>query len=96
MAFQEAHVLDGSGKLTPQAIGLSKHIPLKDEVIGNPIIVRSLTQDGSKIIDWKKYKTPSVLMPNGQSKEIHFYKNDVTGAIDYSTVDFKVKNLVKP
>lgn len=35
-------------------------------------------------------------MPNGQSKQIHFYKNEKTGKVDYSTQDYKVKDIVNP
>jgi hypothetical protein len=52
--------------------------------------------DGSNIVDWKKYTTPAVTMPNGQRLQVHFYHNVVTGKIDYITSDYKVKGIVKP
>ncbi|MBN2655261.1 MAG: hypothetical protein JXR79_09165 [Nitrospirae bacterium] len=96
LAFQEAGVLTQEGKLTAEAIQDATRIRLKDGVIQNPSIVKTLTQDGSKIEDWAKYYTRSVSMPNGQSMQIHFYQNIKTGKIDYSSVDYKVKEVVKP
>jgi filamentous hemagglutinin len=58
--------------------------------------VKELTSDGSKIADWSKYTTQSVKMVNGQSMQIHYYKNSATGKIDSVTSDFKVKEIVKP
>ncbi|CAO4846599.1 MAG: hypothetical protein CNLJKLNK_01354 [Holosporales bacterium] len=94
LAFKEANILTYEGKLTQEAIQGAKKISLKDDIIKNPKIVQELTKDGSNIADWAKYKTESVSMPNGQSMQIHFYKNDKTGRIDYVTKDFKVKGDV--
>ncbi|MDG2959227.1 hypothetical protein, partial [Exercitatus varius] len=96
LAFRESGILDDSGKLTVSAIRNSKLIPLSDGVIKNPAIVKHLTKDGSNISDWHKMTTESIKLSNGQSLQIHYYKNLKTGAIDYETKDFKVKGVVKP
>ena len=66
-----------------------------DKVIKNPHVVKVLTKDGSSITDWEKFRTKSIKMPNGQKKQIHFYKNKETGQIDYETLDYKVKDKIK-
>jgi filamentous hemagglutinin len=96
LAFQEADILTKDGKLTAEAILESKPIPLTDAVIRNPRIVKELTSDGSNIKDWGKYTTETIPAPNGQRLQIHYYKNSVTGKVDYSTVDYKVKGTVMP
>lgn len=78
------------------SINGSSEVILADGVIRNPNVVKALTKDGSKISDWKKFTTESVRMPNGQSMQIHYYKNVKTGKIDYKTQDYKVKGEVKP
>ncbi len=93
-AFEEAKILDANGRLTEYAVSISERIPLKDPVIGNPVIVNELTKDGSSILDWKKYTTPEIKMPNRQAREIHFYKHEPTGKIDMNTIDFKVKGSI--
>jgi hypothetical protein len=95
LSFEEAGILNVEGKLTERAVTKAKPVRLKDEDIRNPDVVKTLTKDGSKIGDWAKYKTDSVRMPNGQRKQIHFYKNEKTGKVDHETVDFKVKDEVK-
>lgn len=94
LAFQEKGILDVNRKLTQEAIKGAQPINLKQD-IGNPVVVDILTKDGSHITDWQKFKTEKVPMPNGQSREIHFYQNSKTGKIDYETYDFKVKGEVK-
>lgn len=96
LAFKEAGILTNDGKLTKKAIANSELVVLSDGVIRNPDVVKVLTKDGSKITDWKKFSTQSILMPNGQSMQIHYYKNVRTGKIDYETKDYKVKDEVKP
>ncbi|APG31156.1 hemagglutinin repeat-containing protein [Granulibacter bethesdensis] len=96
LAFQEAGILDANGELTSEAIKDSKVISLSGTTINNPIIVKELTKDGSDISEWGKYTTKSVIMPNGQSLQIHFYMNSTTGKIDNVTKDFKVKGIVRP
>jgi len=96
LSLHQAGVLDSNGQLTAQAIKSSDAIPLADGVIKNPSVVSELTSDGSKIADWGKYTTQSVTMPNGQSMQVHYYMNSVTGKVDYVTSDFKVKGVVKP
>ncbi|MBW0451051.1 hypothetical protein [Paraburkholderia phenoliruptrix] len=96
LSFQQAGILDSSGRLTQQAVQNSDPIALAGGKINNPAVVRELTSDGSNIADWGKFTTQSVTMPNGQSMQIHYYMNSVTGKIDYVTSDFKVKGVVKP
>jgi hypothetical protein len=93
LSLKDAGILDNSGRLTDDAIKNSKSIKLK-EPISNPTIVKQLTSDGSNINDWGKYRTQSVPGPNGQSIRVHYYKNKVTGEIDYNTNDFKVKAVI--
>jgi filamentous hemagglutinin len=96
LSLQQAGILDSNGQLTAQAIKRSDAIPLADGVIKNPTVVSELTSDGSNIADWGKYTTQSATMPNGQSMQVHYYMNSVTGKVDYVTPDFKVKGVVKP
>ncbi|WP_256976331.1 filamentous hemagglutinin N-terminal domain-containing protein [Burkholderia sp. AU28863] len=96
LAFEEAGILDANGLLTQSAIRNSDPIPLAEGKIKNPVVVQELTRDGSAITDWGKYTTQSAKMPNGQSMQIHYYMNTVTGKVDYVTSDFKVKGIVKP
>ncbi|NML32384.1 DUF637 domain-containing protein [Paraburkholderia antibiotica] len=96
LSLQQAGILDSNGQLTVQAIKSSDAIPLADGVIKNPSVVSELTSDGSNIADWGKYTTQSVTMPNGQSMQVHYYMNSITGKVDYVTPDFKVKGVVKP
>ncbi len=96
LSLQQAGILDSNGQLTAQAIKGSDPIPLADGGIKNPSVVSELTSDGSNIADWGKYTTQSVTMPNGQSMQVHYYMNSVTGKVDYVTPDFKVKGVVKP
>jgi hypothetical protein len=37
----------------------------------------------------EKLKTPSVILPSGQSVQVHYYRNAVTGEVNYN-IDFKV------
>lgn len=96
LAFKQAGILDDNGKLTTTAIENSRKISLSSGVIENSKVISILTKDGSKIEDWNKYTTKSVVMPNGQSMQIHFYMNTKTGKIDYETKDSKVKGVVEP
>lgn len=95
LAFKQSGILQNDGRLTQQAIKNSQEIKLKDP-IGNPSVVQVLTKDGSKLSEWAKFTTESVKMPNGQSMQIHYYKNIKTGKIDYQTKDYKVKGIVNP
>ena len=92
--MKQADILSADGKLTNLAIQNSKEIFLSDTVIKNPTIIKQLTGDGSAITDWAKFKTQSVAGPNGSSLQVHFYKNKVTGKIDYDTPDYKVKGVI--
>lgn len=60
----------------------------------NPSVINELTKNGSRITDWTKLSTQSIEMPTGQRIQVHFYKNQVTGEINYTHSDFKVKNPV--
>lgn len=96
LTFKQAGILDDNGKLTTTTIENSRKISLSSGVIENSKVISILTKDSSKIEDWNKYTTKSVVMPNGQSMQIHFYMNTETGKIDYETKDFKVKGVVEP
>ncbi len=95
LAFKQSGILQNDGRLTQQAIKNSQEIKLKDP-LRNPSVVQVLTKDGSQLSDWAKFTTESVKMPNGQSMQIHYYKNIKTGKIDYQTKDYKVKGIVNP
>jgi hypothetical protein len=90
LALKDAGILDAEGKLTQKALKDSTAIDLKGP-INNPEIKKILTEDGSNIAHWKKYYTPTTTMPNGQRVQVHYYRNEVTGKVDYITNDFKVK-----
>lgn len=94
LSLKQGNILNNDGRLTVEAIDSADIIRLKDGLIKNPSIVQELTKDGSKITDWEKFTTQSVSGPNGSSLQVHFYKNKVTGKIDYETPDFKVKGVV--
>lgn len=47
-----------------------------------------------KISDWAKYKTESFYLRNGQKAQIHFYKNELNGTINYN-IDYKVKTIIE-
>lgn len=51
-------------------------------------MVKGLTADGSNIADWAKYTTQSFRSPSGPF-QVHYYRNLVTGAVNY-TYDYKV------
>lgn len=50
-------------------------------------MIKTLTADGSNIADWAKYTTRSFQSPSGPF-QVHFYRNSVTGAVEY-TYDYK-------
>ena len=94
LAFEEAGILNARGELTAKAIEESTYVPLAANEIKNEKVKRILQRDGSVLSDWGKYKTPSVRLPSGETRQIHFYRNSRTGKIDYETVDFKVEDPV--
>ena len=94
LAFEEAGILTADGKLTRQALREAELIDLKGN-IKNPKIIEILTKDGSLITDWGKFKSQNMVLPNGQIRQIHFYKNKKTGKVDHETYDYKVKDEVR-
>lgn len=89
LALQEANILDQNGKLTEYALSNIKPL-MSGARLRNPNVIKELTKDGSKMVDWKKYTTrEAVTLSNGQKVQVHFYKNDITGQINYN-VDYKV------
>ena len=95
LAFEEAGILTrGGASLTTDAIAASREIPISGGRLTNPTVVRELTANGSQIEDWGKFTTQSVRLPSGQSSQIHFYANRVTGDVNLN-IDFKVKGLIK-
>ena len=93
--FKDKCILDNAGKLTADAVKRSDVIKLKNQ-ISNPRVIEVLTKEGASIENWVKYKTESVTMPNSQRLQIHYYKNNITGQVDYTTMDYKVVGEVKP
>jgi hypothetical protein len=51
-------------------------------------VVSELTADGSNIADWGKYTSETFQSPAG-SFQVHFYMNQVTGAVNYN-IDYKI------
>jgi filamentous hemagglutinin len=95
LAFEEAGLLTpGGAGLTDEAIAASREIPVAGGVIRNPAVVSELTAGGSRIEDWAKMTTQSIRLRTGQSAQIHFYQNRVTGEVNL-TIDFKVKGSVQ-
>ncbi|MFN7710603.1 MAG: hypothetical protein ACK5O7_06570 [Holosporales bacterium] len=94
--LQEKGILTQDGRLTEYALKESRVITLQGDIIKNPSVVKTLTQDGSKIEHWAKFKTPSVEVGTGQRMQVHYYKNTKTGKVDYVTQDYKVKGVVNP
>ena len=92
--LQEAGILDESGRLTQAAIRNTEPAIRPGSVLNNPSVVDELTKGGSQITDWTKYKTTSVELSSGQKIQVHFYQNQVTGEINYTHPDFKVKGVV--
>ena len=82
------------GMITESAIKNSEYAMNLNSVLNNKSVVNALTSDGSKITDWMKMKTPSIKLPNGQKVQIHYYKNQVTGKVNYTHADFKIKGVV--
>ena len=95
LAFKQAGILDSEGRLTAEAIRLSKDAWKDGSIVKNPAIKDILIKDGSKIEDWTKLTTPTIELSNGQRVQIHYYKNIITNKIDYVTHDFKVKGRVE-
>jgi hypothetical protein len=77
-----------SGELSPAAIADATQIAPGD-TLGNEALVSALTEDGSRISDWAKYSTRTFQSPSGDF-QVHFYKNQVTGTVNYD-FDFKIK-----
>ena len=94
LRFMEDGILDTAGKITQQAATDSK-ILIRGSDLNNPAVIIELTKDGSKISDWGKYTTKAVTTSNGQKLQVHYYRNDVTGAINYN-IDFKINQVVQP
>jgi filamentous hemagglutinin len=84
LAFKQAGILDEKGRLTQKAVDTSLPARSSEMPLSNPGVVSELTKDGSRIEDWEKRTTLSVALPSGESKQIHFYKNKVTGKVNYS------------
>jgi hypothetical protein len=96
LALQEGGILDETGKLTEYAIKNSKSAIGKESSISNPSVIRALTADGSNIKEWYKLATKSATLSTGQKIQVHFYKNTLTGEVNYTHPDFKVKEIISP
>jgi hypothetical protein len=91
LALEEAGILTAQGTaLTETAVAESVEIPIAGGILKNDAVVSELTKDGSNLSEWGKFRTKTIRLPNGRKVQIHFYKNKVTGAVNYN-VDFKVK-----
>jgi hypothetical protein len=55
--------------------------------LGNKLLVRMLTSDGSNIGDWAKYSTPTFRSPTGPF-DVHFYYNFRTDEV-FTDLDYK-------
>ncbi|HEX9695413.1 MAG TPA: RHS repeat-associated core domain-containing protein [Actinomycetota bacterium] len=84
---EAASVFTKSGGLQPSVIQDARLIT-PGVRIGNPEAIKALTVDGSNIADWAKYATQSFKSPSGPF-QAHFYRNSITGAVDYS-IDYKI------
>lgn len=93
-ALQEAGILDQSGRLTELAVENSEFAKRIGSSLDNSSVIKALTGDGSKLSDWAKMTTQSIELPNSQRIQVHYYKNLVTGKINYTHQDFKVKGIV--
>jgi hypothetical protein len=82
-----------NGTLTPQAIQAATSAGVKGADLKNPVVIQELTQGARQITDWEKLTTHSVELSRGQRIQVHFYRNNRTGEVNYN-VDFKVKNEV--
>jgi len=94
LALQEAGVLDKDERLTEEAVKKSELALSEDQEFKNPSVKKSLTENGSRIENWQKRKTQTVTISTGQRIQIHFYKNKITGEVNYIHRDFKIKNKV--
>ncbi len=94
LALKEANILDSNGRLTKAALASSAPAIAQGSVISNPSVVQELTKDGSSIKDWSKFSTNSVHMSTGKSIQVHFYRNVLTGEVNYTHKDFKIKDPV--
>jgi len=95
LAFREADFLNIKGELTKKALSNIK-ILIRGRDLKSSSVIEALTKNGSNINDWGKYTTKSLALRNGQSKQIHFYLNSATGQVDYTHIDFKIKDPIKP
>lgn len=95
LAFQEAGILTKAEKLTQFAIESAKPAMAADSKFINETVIKALTEGGSIISDWQKMKTNSITLPTGQRAQIHFYQHKKLGTVNYTHIDFKVKNLVE-
>ena len=55
--------------------------------LGNQLLVKSLTSDGSNIANWGKYATQTFESPSGPF-QVHFYYNSITSQVFYD-MDYK-------
>lgn len=94
LAFQEAGILDEDGHLTNEAVKNAGSAMGRSLTLTNQSVVGELTKDGGEVADWGKFTTKSIEMPNGQRAQIHFYQNKVTGQVNYTHPDFKIKGVV--
>ena len=96
LAFRQAGILDENGRLTSYAVQNALPAMGRGNTISNQSLIRELTNNGSRIEDWRKFKTPTVQLSSGQRVQIHFYRNIISGEINYTHKDYKVKEVINP
>jgi hypothetical protein len=94
LTLREAGALDEAGNLTESAIDRSFVVVSDGSAFNNQSVIDALINDGSNIADWQKLSTESVELSTGQRIQVHYYRNQVTGEVNYTHSDFKVKNPV--
>jgi RHS repeat-associated protein len=83
LQFDEAaSIFTRSGGLQNEVIAASRPI-VPGSKLGNLSVIKALTADGSSIVQWAKYRTPTFQSPSGPF-QVHFYYNEVTGAMNYA------------
>jgi hypothetical protein len=94
LPLQEENIIYSDGFLTAQALREAFPVMKCGEALKNSSVTNKLTKDGSKITDWRKLSTQSIVLLSQQKVQVHFYHNRFTEEINYTHSDFKVKNII--
>ena len=62
LALQEAGILDKHERLTVDTIKTSRPATKEGAIFKNPFVIDELTKNGSKIDDWEKLKTNTIVL----------------------------------